>query len=463
MYALIVLLACGEKSETDSAIEPVDTGSVSPEPEPEDVPEPEDTTDTTQAVPKNVSIEDIQQGIIAVGERVTLDEVIVSSPANNYGFYITTASGGPYSGMFVYYYFDEAVTLNIEQGDIISVTGEVWEYPDTCEDRQDNDGDGLTDEEDPDCEDGGQEEVQNNYQTMTELKLLDPGDINKIGETETDPSITIVDSSVLTTPETAEAYEGVLVRIENGTVTAELDEDGRWGIDNVMVDDLFGVQPGLVNEGDTFDIVQGILHFSSGSYKIVPRAATDLIGWDRTCMGERCIWDATEGEITISEIMVNPDNNGDCPDSQGEYVEVVYTSQHSDNLDLRGMLLSDQSNTEPVRQHVILNPGETAWISVGEQSCYGNANIQLGSTSFGLNNGGDTLTLHYTDIDGETVDFDSLVYTGDWVESGVSIQLSSDKINATDNDDRSNWCFATTTIANSTDLGTPGETNEICP
>ena len=247
--------------------------------------------------------------------------------------------------MFVYYYFDDAIALNIEQGDILTITGEVWEYPDTCEDRLDNDEDGLTDDEDPDCANGGQEVIQDNYQTMTELKLLDPGDINKTGETTTELFITIVDSTLLTVPETAEAYEGVLVRIENGVVTQELGEDGKWAIDNVLVDDLFGIQPGLVNDGDSFSVVQGILHFSNGTYQILPRAESDLLGWNRTCLGERCIWQATEGELTISELMINPNNSGSCSDSQGEYVEVVYTSQASESIDLRGLLLADESRS----------------------------------------------------------------------------------------------------------------------
>ena len=42
----------------------------------------------------------------------------------------------------------------------------------------------------------------------------------------------------------------VLVRIENGVVTEEQTSDGRWAIDGVG-DDLFDVEPGLVNAGDT--------------------------------------------------------------------------------------------------------------------------------------------------------------------------------------------------------------------
>ena len=40
-----------------------------------------------------------------------------------------------------------------------------------------------------------------------------------------------------------------------------------------MIDDLFDVRPGLINDGD--DSVQGILH-QAGEYKILPRSQDDL-------------------------------------------------------------------------------------------------------------------------------------------------------------------------------------------
>ena len=477
MQLIALLFACADKTvETDTATEVViedtateDTGEVSepeaqPEPEPAPEPEsqPEDTDNTVPTEPAVVTIEDIQQGALTVGTEVTLENVVVSSPSNGYGFYITSASGGPYSGMFVYYYFDSAIALNIEQGDIINITGEVWEYPDTCEDGRDNDEDDLIDENDPDCADGGQEIVLSNFQTMTELKLLDPSMISKTGETATDIPITIVDSSVLTVDETAEAYEGVLVRIENGTVTHDLNDDGQWKIDDVMVDDLFDYRPGLVNIGDSFDTVQGILHFSHGDYKIVPRGDSDVSGWNRTCSGQRCIWEAEAGEVVVTEFMANPHNDGTCSDGDGEYIEVQYTTTSGDSLDLRGMKLADAGNDVLVENHVVLNPGESAWLSVGEESCYGTPRAYLGGTSFSLNNSGDDLTLSFVDTDQSITIFDMLTYTGSWVDVGISIQLDPSKTNATDNDDMSNWCPSTQEISTTTDLGTPGLENTSC-
>jgi hypothetical protein len=230
-----------------------------------------------------------------------------------------------------------------------------------------------------------------------------------------------------------------------------------------MVDDLFGYEPGLINIGDGFDVVQGILHFSSGDYKIVPREESDVQGWNRTCSGQRCIWEAEAGELTITEFMANPHNDGSCSDSDGEYVEVQYTTSSNDSLDLRGIKLSDASSDVLLKNHIVLNPGEHAWFSVGEESCYGTPRGYLGSTSFSLNNSGDDLSFSFTDTDNSITIFDSLSYTGSWVEAGIAIQLDPASSNTTSNDDFNNWCLATAIIPNTTDLGTPGVENESCP
>ena len=190
--------------------------------------------------------------------------------------------------------------------------------------------------------------------------------------------------------------------------------------------------------------------------------SSDIYGWNRTCEGDRCIWELTEGELIISEFMADPDNGGACSDSTSEYVEVVYNPSATQSLDLRGLLLSDSGSTKVIGEHVVLSPGDRAWISVGAQSCYGLANVQLGSTSFSLNQSGDSISLSYEDIDGSVSTFDSLTYTSDWVESGVSIQLEPSMTDATANDSLSNWCLSTEAIGTTSDLGTPGQANSPC-
>ena len=126
------------------------------------------------------------------------------------------------------------------------------------------------------------------------------------------------------------------------------------------------------------------------------------------------------------------------------------------------MKLADAGNDVLVENHVVLNPGESAWLSVGEESCYGTPRAYLGGTSFSLNNSGDDLTLSFVDTDQSITIFDMLTYTGSWVDVGISIQLDPSKTNATDNDDMSNWCPSTQEISTTTDLGTPGLENTSC-
>ena len=114
--------------------------------------------------------------------------------------------------------------------------------------------------------------------------------------------------------------------------------------------------------------------------------------------------EASAGELTITEFMANPHNDGSCSDGDGEYIEFQYTTTSGDSLDLRGMSLSDASNDVLVKNHIVLNPGESAWVSVGEESCYGTPRGYLGGTSFSLNNTGDDITLSFVDINSSTTE-----------------------------------------------------------
>ena len=89
----------------------------------------------------------------------------------------------------------------------------------------------------------------------------------------------ILDPSNLINPE---QYEGMLVRVENVTVTAE-NADGNGDYDefaitgDLRVDDfIWEEMDNNYAEGTTFTSITGILHYTYGNYKIVPRNAADL-------------------------------------------------------------------------------------------------------------------------------------------------------------------------------------------
>ena len=90
----------------------------------------------------------------------------------------------------------------------------------------------------------------------------------------------VLDPNNLTDPE---QYEGMLVRVENVTVTAEnADSNGDYDefeiTGNLRVDDfIWDEMDNTYPVGTSFSSITGILHYSYEQYKIVPRNADDLI------------------------------------------------------------------------------------------------------------------------------------------------------------------------------------------
>ena len=78
----------------------------------------------------------------------------------------------------------------------------------------------------------------------------------------------------------SEAYESVLVTVENVTVT-NLVDCGEWivsdGMGSIHVDDKNDYMY-FPSVGDTLQSITGVLFYSFGAYKIEPRATADLVG-----------------------------------------------------------------------------------------------------------------------------------------------------------------------------------------
>jgi len=75
----------------------------------------------------------------------------------------------------------------------------------------------------------------------------------------------------------AEPFEGMLVTVENVTVTAAPDASGEFVVTGgLRVDDLI-YSAGPVGVGATFSSITGILHFSFDDSKLEPRSAADLV------------------------------------------------------------------------------------------------------------------------------------------------------------------------------------------
>ncbi len=99
---------------------------------------------------------------------------------------------------------------------------------------------------------------------------------------QSSPSQTITPAVITSLDaQTKEDYEGVLIKIENGTCTNDDAGFGQWTINNSSVagdsvlvdDDLFAFTPTL----NTDYHVTGIAHYSYGDRKVLPRDAADIV------------------------------------------------------------------------------------------------------------------------------------------------------------------------------------------
>jgi predicted extracellular nuclease len=176
-----------------------------------------------------------------MGQTVSVTGIVTVGEGEYYGTYAAMADegGGPWSGLILY---GNDVT-GIERGDSITITGQVDEYF-----------------------------------GLTELKFPTSIVVHSSGHP-------LPDAEVLTTdevyqPATAEQWEGVLVRVEDVTVTSEPNEYGEWQVDDgsgdAVVDDLgdYSYVPTL---NDQLASVTGVLNYSFDEYKIEPRDDADIV------------------------------------------------------------------------------------------------------------------------------------------------------------------------------------------
>jgi len=169
------------------------------------------------------------------GEDVTVTGIVTAVGYYSSGstrFFISDPDGGAWHGIFVFS-SDSGLQLGME----VEVTGTVTEYY------------GFT---------------EIGYATVSILGEGNP----------------VPDPVVVTTNDLAsnEAYEGVLTRINNVTVSQLPDSYGQWyvndGSGECQIDDaIFSYTP---EEGQTFDSITGVVDYSYGEYGLNPRNSDDL-------------------------------------------------------------------------------------------------------------------------------------------------------------------------------------------
>ena len=184
-----------------------------------------------------------------MGARVALSGLVVTglrtANGSTSGYYLEDPSREPFSGIFVYT-GTKAVVPAVRVGNRVGVAGRYQEYF------------GLTELTEP------------------RLTIEDPTAVLSI------EPIDVAPADIATGGPLAEAYESMLVRVTAVTVATvnpdlpndydELEVTGALRVDDRLFPELDNTYP----TGTAFGSITGILDFSFGNSKILPRAAADV-------------------------------------------------------------------------------------------------------------------------------------------------------------------------------------------
>lgn len=200
------------------------------------------TTGDTTTGGDATTIYDIQQGMITLGDPVTVENVVVTSGLTfkKDGFFVEDPAGGLYSGIFVYI---NMLAVNVAPGDVLTITGTYDEFFDA-----------------------------------SQIKIANPADVVKTGTAPLPAPVVVTPATIGGGPE-AEKYEGVLVQVNNVMVTKVVDNFGEFQVDNILqVNDLFFAKADWVNPmlGAKYTSIVGPLEYSFDFYKLAPTKAADI-------------------------------------------------------------------------------------------------------------------------------------------------------------------------------------------
>jgi len=203
------------------------------------------TTGPTTGEPEDVTIYDIQQGMVSENTVVTLKDVIVSTPVGFKGedMFVQEADGGEYSGIHIY--LKNVADPGLSVGDVVTLTGEYQEFYDDSQIVIDN---------------------ASNIMSTGSGPAPDPVDVDA--------------DDVKTGGPMQENYEGVLVRVSDVNVTATDDMFGEWEVSNGLVMDSMFVtfddwpSPML---NDFYSSLTGAMFYNYEKARMAPRDAADIV------------------------------------------------------------------------------------------------------------------------------------------------------------------------------------------
>ncbi|HMB52202.1 MAG TPA: lamin tail domain-containing protein, partial [Thermoanaerobaculia bacterium] len=218
--------------------------------------------------------------------------------------------------------------------------------------------------------------------------------------------------ALITVADADEDYEGVLVRIDDVTITSgsiaglgggnsylTITDDGGTSTMDIKIDEDTDI-PGAGTPTTSFDVIGVLSQFDAwpamdSGYQLVPRERADILSDE-----------VNVPDVVIHEIHADPhpgqgdaNNDGNNSSTQDEFIELVNTT--FDTVDVSGWTISDgvgvrhtfANGTEiPPREALVVFSGGSPTGDFGHADDNGLV-FTASSGQLGLNNGGDTITL----------------------------------------------------------------------
>ncbi len=212
---------------------------------------PEGSGTVTSGGEEEVTIYDIQGGVVPPETTVLLRDVVVTSPLvvdeeNGGGtVFLEEPEGGQYSGISLYLWSEVAMGATLQPGDVVDVVGEYQEFFD-----------------------------------VSQLVIKNPGDIAVTGSGPLPGPDVVAAADVARMNAAAEPWEGVRVQVTPATIAESNDGFGQWVLEgDALIGNLYVDPLPAVSVGGSFESITGLLHYTYGEFKVIPGAAEDLAGY----------------------------------------------------------------------------------------------------------------------------------------------------------------------------------------
>ena len=213
-------------------------------------PETETTNTTNTTDGDDTTIYEIQKGDISLDAVVTVKGVVVTSQmvldGTKGAVFVEEPEGGEYSGIMLYLYDEVAAAWDAPVGSIVDITGTYGEFYDN-----------------------------------SQLTVMAPADITVTGTGDVPAPVVIAAADVDNmTPDVAEKFEGVLVELDDVTVTNTADVGiGKFQVDDkALISDYFIYPDNSFNNqvGDHYVAIKGPVLYAFNEFQVCPRTLDDL-------------------------------------------------------------------------------------------------------------------------------------------------------------------------------------------